>query len=312
MRDGEKRGFGLASKRPKGVLALFWACLESTANGRTEHRPVSADYPDTIVRRTTFPAGGNLGWRISALVTPRAQPAPWKIVVVTGAPSWAEYWAPIMAALPLNREMIVVDRPGFAASEPGDCVTDIRVQARALSPLLRTERGQKLLLVGQSYGAAIVALMAAEHPGRIGGVVLLSSYLGQAGPTARWLVRMGSRFLNLIPRDLRHAVIEISGQPAQIGLMHRALRRLRAPVHIIHGDQDDFAPIEAARRLADEIRARRPIRFHEVAGANHFLNDGPAGDLIGVLEDCIPPAKLATAWRWPRWAMFGARALPAT
>ncbi|MDQ2860086.1 MAG: alpha/beta hydrolase [Pseudomonadota bacterium] len=291
----------MAGKRPKGILALFWACLESAASGRTEHRPTSADYPETLVRRITFTAGGGFGWRLSALTTPRATPAPWKIVVVTGAPSWAEYWAPALAALPRDREMIVVDRPGFAASEPAGCVVDIRDQARALAPLLRAAPGQKLLLVGQSYGAPIAALMAASQPRRVTGLVLLSSYLGQSGPTARWLVRTGSRFLNLIPRDLRNAVIEVSGQPPQLAHMRQALGRIRAPVHVIHGDEDDFAPLEAARDLADNIRTRRPMRFQSVPGANHFFNDGPVDRLLNCLEACIPAAKPATSRRWPAW-----------
>src|SRR6201996_5220302 len=175
-----------AKRRPKGVLGLGWACLESAAAGRTEHVPTSEDYPDTVVRRTTFTAGGGLGWKISALVTPRDKPAPLKIVVVPGAPSWAEYWAPLMAVMPQDREMVVVDRPGFAASEPATCVPDIRLQALALSPLLQAAPGQKILLVGQSYGAAIATLLATKSPRTLAGVVLLSSFLGETGPTARW------------------------------------------------------------------------------------------------------------------------------
>ena len=289
----------MAGKRPKGILALFWACLESAASGRTEHRPTSTDYSDTVVRRITFTAGGGLGWRLSALTTPRPRPAPWKIVVITGAPSWAEYWAPALAALPRNREMIVVDRPGFAASEPAECVLDIRDQARALAPLLEAAPGQKILLVGQSYGAAIAALMAAARPRRVAAVVLLSSYLGEPGPTARWLVRVGSRFLNMIPRDLRNAVMEVSHQPPQMALVREALARLRAPVHVIHGEVDDFAPIETASAFAGAIRTRRPVRFQRVAGANHFLNDGPVDTLLACLEGCIPTAQPAPAWRWP-------------
>ena len=289
----------MAQKRPRGVLALGWACIESAAYGRTEHRPTSADYPDSVVHRTSFVAGGGLGWRISALTTPRSRPAPWTIVVVTGAPSWAEYWAPTLAALPANREMIVVDRPGFAGSEPVDCVPDIEAQARALAPLLSVAPGQKILLVGQSYGAAIATLMAQSHPRRVAGLVLLSSYLGESGPTAQWLVKMGSRFLNMIPRDLRNAVIEISNQNRQMPLMRAALARLRAPVHVVHGDHDDFAPIEVAERLARETRTRLPVRFERVSGANHFFNDGPVATLLACLEDCIAACAPPERFRLP-------------
>ena len=181
------------TKRPHGVFGLGLACLQAAATGRTEHAPTSADYPDTVVRRVFFQAGGGHGWRVSALETPRGKPARWRIVVITGAPSWSEYWAPALAALPADREMIVVDRPGFAGSEPFDCVPDIRVQAEALAPLLDAKPGQRILLVGQSYGAPIATLMARARPRRVAGVVLLSSYLGVAGPTTRWLILDGSK-----------------------------------------------------------------------------------------------------------------------
>jgi len=59
----------VARRRPKGVLGLGWACIESAATGRTEHMPTSQDYPQTVMRRVSFEAGGGLGWKISALTT---------------------------------------------------------------------------------------------------------------------------------------------------------------------------------------------------------------------------------------------------
>ncbi|MEO8113121.1 MAG: alpha/beta hydrolase [Phenylobacterium sp.] len=283
---------------------MGWACLECALTGRTEHAPTAQDYPETMVRRTSFIAGGGHGWRISALETPRTKPAPWKIVVITGAPSWAEYWAETLAALPANREMIVVDRPGYAGSEPFHPVPDIRVQAAALAPALRAPPGQKIILVGQSYGAAIASIMAAENPGKVAGLVLLSGFFGETGPTARWLIDMGNRALRLAPRDLRHAVMEASGQRPQLVHARGALSRLTIPVHMVHGEQDDFAPIEVAERLAAETPMRRPIRFVRVAGANHFLNDGPADQLLSALESCIPATRPWT-FRWPKMPTFG-------
>lgn len=278
----------MARRRPKGVLELGWACIDSAARGRFEHVPTAELYPDSVVTRISMPSGGDHGWRLSALTTPRDKPAPWKIVVVTGAPSWAEYWAPVLAALPRDREMIVVDRPGFAGSEPVEYVGDIRIQAEALMPLLSVAPGQRLLLVGQSYGAAISSLMAARRPRGLAGLVLLSGYLGDPGPTARMLVRIGQKVLKIIPRDLRNAVLEVVGQPGQLVHMRQALERIAVPISVIHGDMDDFAPIESAEKLVKEVRTVMPMRFRRVAGANHFLNDGPPEDLLAELEACLP------------------------
>lgn len=287
-------------KRPKGVIQMGWAAIEAAAKGRTEHAPTSSDYPDDVVRRTSFLSGGHHGWRISALETPRAVPAPWKIVVITGAPSWAEYWAETMAELPADREMIVVDRPGYAGSEPLHPVTDIRVQAEALAPVLKAARGQKVLLVGQSYGAAIASIMADQNPGKVAGLVLLSGFFGEAGPTARWLLDLGGKALKMIPKDLRHAVIEVTGQRPQLRHARRALSRVNVPIHMIHGDKDDFAPLEVAEKLAEETVTRRPIRVVRTEGANHFLNDGPAEILIEALESCIPKRGSSWTFRWPK------------
>lgn len=297
--------------RPRGILGVGWACVESAIAGRAEHRPTREYFDDQVVRRVHFQAGGDLGWSISALVTPRAKPARWKIVVITGAPSWAEYWAPIMAALPPDREMVAVDRPGYGQSEPAECVADIRVQALALAPLLAGPPEQRILLVGQSYGAAIATLMAAAAPGRVAALVLLSSYLGESGPTARWLVDAGSRLKSVIPRDLRTAVIEVSGQPDQLPMMREALEDLRIPIHIIHGEVDDFAPVELARRMASEVATRAPIRFEAVPGANHFLTDGPVESLIGRLDACLPAPVSARA-RIGGWVRGLARLRPSS
>jgi pimeloyl-ACP methyl ester carboxylesterase len=288
---------------------MGWACFECAATGRTEHAPTSANYPDSVIRRTSFVAGGGLGWTISALETPRETPTPWKVVVITGAPSWAEYWAETMAALPADRQMVVVDRPGYAGSEPQHPVTDIRLQAQALAPVLDAPRGQKVLLVGQSYGAAIAALMAEANPGKVESLVLLSGFFGEAGPTAKWLMEMGGKALKLIPRDLRHAVMEAGGQRAQLHHARRALARLRTPIHMVHGDKDDFAPIEVAERLAAELVTRSPIRFVRSPGANHFLNDGPAEVLLSALESCLP-VRSAWTFRWPQMPKFKGLRLP--
>jgi len=51
------------------------------------------------------------------------------------------------------------------------------------------------------------------------------------------------------------------------------------------------------------------MRFLRVAGANHFLNDGPAEMLLEVLDGCIPAARPAPALQWPALPKFNWRKL---
>jgi pimeloyl-ACP methyl ester carboxylesterase len=207
--------------------------------------------------------------------------------VVTGAPSWAEYWSAALASLGPDREMVVVDRPGFGASEPDDSVTDISIQAEALAPLLDAAPGQKVLLVGQSYGAAIATLMAAAQPERVGALVLLSGLFGDMGPTASRLVELGRAIHGVIPRDLRNAITEVLGQKPQLAVVREALSRLEMPIHIIHGDQDDFAPIATAQALASDLAERSNVVFTPIAGVNHFFNESLGEGVLALLEVCV-------------------------
>ena len=155
------------------------------------------------------------------------------------------------------------------------------------APLLDAAPGQKILLVGQSYGAAIATVMAAKHPKSLAGVVLLSSFLGDTGPTARWLVDLGMRVLSLIPRDLRHAILEVSGQSAQ--LMHMragAAAAARAGARDPRRRRRLRADRAGASGWSSETRSRGPIRFVRVPGAEPLHERRPgrgADERAGVL-----------------------------
>ncbi|HEX4181282.1 MAG TPA: alpha/beta hydrolase [Caulobacteraceae bacterium] len=292
----------MLKRRPRGVWEIGLATFEAAWSGRSEHMPFWEEYPDALVERIQFRAGGGLDWRLSALRTPRPRPAAWKIVVVTGAPSWAEYWSAALATIGPDREMVVVDRPGFGSSEPMDAVTDLVVQAKALSPLLDAAPGQKVLLVGQSYGAAVATLMAAADPGRVHALVLLSGLFGDMGPTATSLVELGRRIHGVIPRDLRNAITEVLAQKPQLPVVCEALRGLAMPIHIIHGDADDFAPIAAALAVAEDLADKPNVFFTPVPHANHFLNERPVELVLEPLEAVIAAATPDGRARAPSFA----------
>ena len=264
------------------VVALLSGCA-----AKVERYPTSADYPAGTMARATVQAAGH-PWKLSTLRTPRA--APWKVVVITGTPSWSEYWAPVLAALPARFTMTVIDRPGFALSEPREVVGSISDQAEAMSAALETAPGQKLILVGQSYGAPIATLMAARYPDRVQALVLMSPFYGDRGRTARRLTGLGGMVRPMLPRDLKNSIAEVRGQAPQLPAARAALAGLTIPVVVLHGEADTFVPIASARALAAG-RGTAPTAMVPVPGGDHFLNACCVPALIGALETAAEMAE---------------------
>ncbi|MBU6372075.1 MAG: alpha/beta hydrolase [Alphaproteobacteria bacterium] len=275
-------------KRLAAILAAMVMATACAGGDSQEDKrfPTSKDFPATTMARTSFTAGGGLGWRISALATP-ARDASWKVVVISGTPSWSEYWAPTIAKLPTTREMIVADRPGFGPSEPTAAVPILTQQAAALSAMLDGPPNQRVVLIGQSYGAPIATLIASQHPDKVGALVLMSGFFGDPGPTAKRLVGLGAVAGPLLPRDLKNALAEVRGQHAQLPDIRTALAGLKQPVVVLHGDKDTFVPPQAARALAAEVGAR----YVAVPAGDHFLNACCVTDVLGAVELAIAEAE---------------------
>lgn len=254
--------------------------------------PTSKDYPPTVMTRVAFEAGGGHGWKLSALETPNREQAAWKIVIITGTPSWSEYWAPTLAKVPADRTMIVADRPGFAQSEPRGVVTSIEAQADALAPMLDGPPGQQVVLIGQSYGGPIATVLAAKRPDKVKALVLMSAFFGERGPTIRRLSGLGSLTRIALPRDMKNSLDEINGQRKQMPSVREALAQIEAPILVLHGDQDTFVTLEAAKRLAETARAD----FMPVQG-DHFLNACCVSDVLAAAERAIAAAAAKTTSR---------------
>jgi pimeloyl-ACP methyl ester carboxylesterase len=279
---------------PVAALLLLAACSAGASQEEKEadRFPTSKDFSTDVMRRAAFTAGGETPWRLSALETPRANPASWRIVVVTGTPSWSEYWAPTLAKIGPDREMIVADRPGFAESEPNAAVTSIEAQAEALEPMLGDIDGQKVILIGQSYGGPIATVLAARRPDKVKALVLMSAFFGDRGPTIRRLSALGSLVRPALPRDMKNALAEIDQQKPQLPQARAALGSLAIPVIVLHGDRDTFITPADARRLA--VAAGPRAEFMNAPGGDHFLNACCVDSVLGAVERGVAAAESGT------------------
>lgn len=268
------------------VAAGVAGCASSNAPPRF---PTPSDYPVGTFDRFTVEAGVPERWRLSGLRHGR-EDAPWRLVVVTGTPSWSDYWAPTLAAGPDDLEIVVVDRPGFGRSEPKGVVGDIEAQARALEPLLDVAPGRKVVLIGQSYGGPVATLLAARNPDRVQGLVLVSAFFGTKGRTAYVLTGVGAVAGFLLPRDFKNSLAELRGQPKQLPVARQALADVKVPLVVVHGTKDTFVPFAAAEALA----MSKGAAFLRVEGGDHFLNACCVKDLLAAVETARTQANAET------------------
>lgn len=286
-----KKEFALARSPRILLVAATVVTLTGCMSAEVERYPTSADYPAGTMERVSVQAAGH-PWKLSTLGTPRA--APWKVVVITGTPSWSEFWAPVLAALPEQFTMVVADRPGFALSEPREVVGSIADQAEALSALLDAAPGQKVILVGQSYGAPIATLMAQRYPDKVQALVLMSPFFGERGQTARRLTGLGGVVWPMLPRDLKNSIAEVKGQPPQLPAARAALTALPIPVVVLHGDADTYVPISSARAL-EASRGAAPTAMVVAPAGDHFLNACCVPALIGALARAVAMSEAAAS-----------------
>lgn len=82
------------------------------------------------------------------------------LLLVHGLGSSLRNWDPIVATLALERDVIVVDLPGFGESAPLDGEVTIATLTDAVEQFLRSEGLENIDIVGSSMGARMVLEMA--------------------------------------------------------------------------------------------------------------------------------------------------------
>jgi pimeloyl-ACP methyl ester carboxylesterase len=273
-------------------MSILATALIASCAGPPEGQrfPTPRDFGPDVMAYHQVTAGGATPWKLNVLETPNVD-APWKLVVVTGTPSWARFWAPTLAKAPKDLQIVAVDRPGFGESEPRKAVTDIRLQAAALAPLLDGPKNQKVVLIGQSYGAPVATLIAHDHPEKVKALILMSSFYGEWGVTAQRLRFFGSMFRGMLPRDLKNGLDEITHQSGQLPVAREALRELTIPIVVVHGLDDSFVPPAFAEALAAETNPSSEATIVNVPKGDHFLNACCVDNILAATQDLIARAE---------------------
>ncbi|RLP85896.1 alpha/beta fold hydrolase [Micromonospora sp. BL4] len=241
---GELR-LALAAPRPAGGLTSEWR----TVDGLRTH-----------TRRGTDPGTG-------------APP----VVLVHGLAVSHRYLTPLAVALAATHPVYVPDLPGFGLTEHPRGAYDVRAHADHLAAWLAAYRLPPVCLLGHSFGAEVVAALAAAHPDLVRAVVL-------AGPTSdpdarsrrgqfgRWLVdtlREAPLQAPILARDVWDArpwrVVATLSHSVR-NAIEADLVRVDAPTLVVTGGRDPVVPATWRDQVARLVPDARPVA---VPGAAH-------------------------------------------
>ena len=195
-----------------------------------------------------------------------------RLILVHGTPGSATAWSDYVLSPPPGMEVLALDRPGFGRSGPAGPMVSLADQAAAVLALM-PEGGRPVVLLGHSLGGPIVARVAADHPDRVAGLVLLAASLDPALEDIHPVQYVGAWGLikPLLPRVLRNTNAELMALKPELESLALALRRITAKVVIVHGTKDDLVPVANVPFMQAHLTGARCVKTVLLEGQNHFL-----------------------------------------
>ncbi len=174
-------------------------------------------------------------------------------------------------------DAVSVDLPGFGASPPPAGIVGASGYAELVAPLVE-ELGGRPVLVGHSFGGRVAAVLAAERPELVSGLVLVGVPLLRPGnrPTrkpskayrlVRWANKAGLISDRRLEREKRRRgsadYRAVSGvmRDVLVTMVNETyeseLSRIECPVRMVWGADDREVPLEVAHgsaALLDDVK----------------------------------------------------------
>jgi pimeloyl-ACP methyl ester carboxylesterase len=210
-------------------------------------------------------------WLVSAIASGDTT-AP-RVIFIHGTPGDAENFASFAIDPIDGAESVLIDRPGFGETIPSRAVPSLAAQADAVAPLLVKRDGVWPVLVGHSLGGPIALRVAAEHPDKVGAVVVLAGSVDPSQEQVLFIQRAGEfAFMpSLLPSALRNANRELIPLKDELEALESMLARVRCPVVIVHGDDDSLVPYANAAWLRERLTNAPEVWTTTIPGEDHFF-----------------------------------------
>ena len=172
-----------------------------------------------------------------------------------------------------NADVISIDRLGFGYSNYGMAEPSLRRHTDMLFEILKSYQNRKVILVGHSMGAPVLVKYAMDHSDQLTAIVLVAPSISPSlEPSNSW-----RRALNIAPiRWLTQPAFRVCNQEI-IPLKEELLKidnqwgKIRVPVTIIHGTEDQLVPYENTNYTEAALVNSPNKKIRKVQGGNHFI-----------------------------------------
>jgi len=196
------------------------------------------------------------------------------VLFVHGSPGTWEAWRGYLESPELRgrARLLALDRPGFGASARGHAEVALARQAEACVAVLDAERVRRAIVVGHSLGGPIAAELAADHPERVAGLVLVAPSIDPGLERHRWFNVAGSMMAVqwFLPIDFITSNREIWPLRPQLRALEPRLAHLPMPTIVLQGERDTLVSPANADYAEHAFPAGR-VDVRRLPGATHFV-----------------------------------------
>jgi pimeloyl-ACP methyl ester carboxylesterase len=196
-----------------------------------------------------------------------------KLVFVHGSPGDWSNWELIISDPMVRAQycLVAVDRAGYGQTTvpPRASLTDqSEVIWRVLDTWLPT---QGAIIVGHSYGGAVVEEMLLERPGYFHKAILAAPTLGPDMQAPRWYNNFAELSLvnAMLPQGMKSSNLEMMALPRELNQNEPRLKTIKSQIIYIQGGKDVLVPYETADYFAVYGPEHTEFIFEEKM--NHFI-----------------------------------------
>lgn len=167
------------------------------------------------------------------------------VIFVHGSPGSWEAWSRFLmdSELQKNFHLIAVDRPGFGGSEAGKTERSVEIQAADILEVLKLNKsGKSAIVVGHSYGGAVIARMAMDRPDLVSGLIFVASSVDPKLEKTRWYNVLFSWWPLRVWLDQPWRVSNEEIMALEPELQKIDWSKVKAKVALVQGEEDWLVP----------------------------------------------------------------------